>query len=255
MAETLPLLQQIHDQFDVYARYPYADHSMITKVDIQSGPNGYRLTTYPGGAGYGFDGLALDVEVPDGIFSQADPVRVEASRDHGKDLMVLNVESSSENEDGPMSITGTVGSFPAREGLVLPGDKGFDLFTDLHSRLRAFKEPLQDALKVAGINMVPTALGYNESTGFWSYDHERKIATHRRSSVYEVSSEHASAKVVLDGTVEFNGPVKTDSKSMADQLMVYRSGAAEALNQPTNISMEGLLAFSGLHSQLRKLYA
>lgn len=249
MSESSPILMQIHDEFDTYERYPYTDHSLISNIRMASHPNGYRITTYPGGSGYGFDGFAIDVSAQAGIFSDIAPNRVETSRDYGG-IMVFQVGDVHEDEDGITILDGTLDTPAAREGLVLPGDQGFELFTQLHHQLRNLKDPLKDSFEVAGVAINPTAFNFSESTGTSGPNKEGTARVHYRTSVYDAGDANNRARVTLDATQE------TEFTAKPSDLVVYRSGILEEeeSQQPTELSMEALLAFSGLHGAISKLY-
>lgn len=248
MSEVSPVLQQIHDQFDVFDRYPYTDHSVISNIAIIDRPDGYRVTTYPGGSGYGYDGLAIDVNAPDGMLGGGSPSRVETSRDSGG-LMTLSISEDIQERNGRLEVRGTLGALAAREGLTLPGDKGFELFSTLHDQLQGLRAPLQDAIEVAGHDVTPISFDFKESTGSTSYDHDAKKATHHRSTSYTVMSEDAPLRLKLDATTQ------TELREKPSGIVVYKAGLLEYKGEETALSFDALLAFSGLHSTIRKLYA
>jgi hypothetical protein len=247
MSEAAPLLMQIHDQFDVFDRYPYTDHSMISNIKISTRPQGYRVTTYPGGTGYGFDGLAIDLDTSEGMFSGDTPVRVETGRDYGP-LMVLRVENVDETEDGALVTSGTIDIPVKREGLSLPGDPGFELFTELHDRIKTLKSPLREAIEVTGIKLDPTSFGFRESTGSTSFDHEQKKVTHHRTTAYDVAEDSMSVRIQLDATI------RTNLGEEPSSVTAYRSGSLKQDGARFDLSMDALLTFSGLHSTVSKLY-
>lgn len=245
MSEVAPILKQIHDEHDVYPRYGYTDHTKITKIEIASHPNGngYRITTYPGGSGFGFDGFAIDLSTQTGIFSDEIPSRVETSRDYGG-LMVMSVD-----EVAGGAISGGVISMPAaREGLLLPGDRGFELLTELHNQIRSLKEPIRDAIEVAGVTINPTEFNYSEYTGTSGPNQEKTARVHYRSSTYDVKDGNTHVQVELDATIE------TPFNEEPNPLVTYRSGLLTQEGRSHELSMDALVAFSGLHRAMGKLY-
>jgi hypothetical protein len=248
MSEAAPLLQQVHDQFDTYDRYPYTDHSVISNIAITDRSMGYRVTTYPGGCGYGFDGFAIDLRTPNGMLSGDTPIRVETSRDYGG-LMVLHVEEQAQDRDGLVTAHGTIDKPVACEGLTLPGDPGFELFAALHDQIQNLQTPLQDVVEVAGVNMYPISFDFKESTGSFSYDRDTKKVTHQRSTSYIVRDKDTSIEVNLDATVQ------TEVREEPNDIVVYRSGAIKHEGKEVMLDFDALLAFAGLHSTIRQLYA
>lgn len=250
MSESAPLLQQIHDGFDVYERYPYTDHSTITKIGITSADDTYRITTYPGGIGYGYDGLAIDVKARGGIFGEDEqPARVETSRDYGGLLIFDTQDVPEQNDDGLVIVGGTLSTPAKREGLLLPGDDGFELFTDLHRKLKALKAPLTEALQSSGIFLEPQLLQYHESTGNRSWNHDTELFVHHRSSKIEVTSDKDSFEFSLDGT-EMNNLSENPASDMR-----YRAGVLEYQDgYRKDLATESLAAFSGLHKAMATLY-
>ena len=78
-----PVLQRIYDTFYTYDKYPLTDHSSLSAVLISNTEDGYRVITNPQGPGSAFDGLALEVSAPDGLFGESPPTAVKSSRDEG----------------------------------------------------------------------------------------------------------------------------------------------------------------------------
>lgn len=248
MSETVPLLQEIHDQFDTFDQYGYTDHSMISNIAIAHSPDGYRVTTYPGGCGYRFDGLAIDLTVPNGMFGGGAPTRVETSRDYGP-LMVINVGGQTHHENGAVEIRGTLTSPAAREGLALPGDPGFELFAELHNRMQGLRAPLRNAVVAAGVAIEPMSFDFKESAGSCSYDHDAQIATHHRKATYLVQGRGPEVQVKLDATVQ------TPLREKPGSIVVYNAGSLTYEHREAPLSGDALLAFTGLHAAIRSLYA
>lgn len=257
MTENTPTLQRIHDRFDTYERYPYTDHSMISKINIgATNPDRYTVTTYPGGCGSAYDGLVLDIEAAGGIFTDDAPARVQTSRDMGG-LMVLSVEDATEDEE-TLELYGTVTNPPKIEGLVLPGDDGFELFAELQTKLAALQEPVESTISTLGINMRAQGLTYSETGGSTSFDHERKVTTHWRGLAMTVANADQTISVKLDGTSQEPFSGRTIGSIEPPSLMVFRSGVAELTTSKSTerleIGLESLVAFAGLHSQISELY-
>lgn len=244
------ILKKIHDTYDVYDRYPYTDHSMISSVNISSHPAGYVVTTYPGGLGTAFDGLRINVRARDGIFGSQLPHRVETSRDGG--LMTISVENIS--NDGIMS--GMIQGDPVkREGLALPDDPGFELFEELHEQLSNIKPEVAAVAGMCGLSQDPTIFNYRVSGGSVSFDHQRGVATHSRFDTYQIGSNQANSRpvsVILDATVQ------TAINKRPSQEVVYRKGRVHQGADGRGVRLaepEELIAFAGLNASIRKLYS
>jgi hypothetical protein len=248
MSEAVPLLQRIHDQFDVFEREPNTDHSVIRKIAITDRPGDYRVTTYPGGQGYGLDGFAIDVSTTNGMLGGGAPVKIEASRDYGP-LLAWNVEEQVQLENDSVINSGTLGKLPAREALILPGDSGFELFAELHDQVQGLRAPLFDALTVADIPINPTSFDFKELTGTHTLNSTKDRVIHGHTTTYVVRDKSLSIQVNLDASRE------TKLSQMPSDVVVYHSGIVEYGGREAALSSHALLAFTGLHSAIRQLYA
>jgi hypothetical protein len=250
----MPILMNIHDQFDTYDRYPYTDHSEISRIAIASAMDGYRVTSYPGGIGNAYDGLVIDVKVPGGIFSDSEPVRAETSRDSGG-LMVFTI-GEEQRDDDLIHATGTLTTPPKREGLLLPGDDGFGLISVMHEQIRALKEPVEQTVETLGIGVNATEFDIRQTGGSARYDHVNKVATFTRGSAMVVRSVEAEIGLDLDGTTQ--EPLGESISMSGDHLMVYKAGKADITEgthrESFNLELDSLVAFAGLHSRIQQLY-
>lgn len=246
MTENSPTLMDIHDRFDIYPRYPHTDHSLISNIAIESLGDTYRITTYPGGTGTMFDGFVIDMNTPNGIFEAATPDSVQTSRNQGG--MLIFTAQDSIYEDGVITTTGTLSTPAAREGLILPGDDGFELFESLHEQVGSLKQPLQETLAVAGAEIEPVIFEYRANSGSSSYNHSAGTVRYKRLNSYRVGNGQQAVTVELDATVEVPMGERPDSQ------LFFQSGTMEQGAELSALSMEALLAFTGLQQTLQTLY-
>jgi hypothetical protein len=248
MLNNSSILKQLHDRFDVYDRYPHTDHSVISGIAIKSKPNGYRITTYPGGIGTAYDGFAIDVHANGQMFEDITPTRAETSRDRGG-LMELRIENSSVDDRGYIALHGTVGTPAAREGLILPEDEEFSLIEEMHDQIKKIREPLHRALGAAGMSMNPISFNMHEWGKSQHYDHKRNKTTRQSFTTYEVSDDSGVAVFGLDGTVN------TNIGEEPSPWVAYSRGIhANHVNEEAHLPVEALIAFSGVSNIIKRLY-
>ena len=260
MAEISPILMRIHDSFDTYDRYPHTDHSVISNIAIRSSANAYAVTTYPGGYGTAFDAFNLAVNVP--IFGSDEPSRVETGRDSGG-LMRLEIypEEVATNEAGAATLTGTLSEIPKIEGLVLPGDQGFELFPELHKKLQAIQPILEALLEpMCNVEIHPAMLSMRHKVGVSSFDLETRARTDHKSSIYEVTDLESGqvVRVELDATEhsERKGTANDDGRSPTQ--MKYTTGSVKTegtLVGEQPLDDETLLGFTALQHDIASLYS
>jgi hypothetical protein len=264
MSAQRPVIQQIRDRFDHFGD-TIGDRSTTSSIKITPRPDGYAVTSYPNGT-YGFEGFTLDVRVPQGMFNEAGPTRVELSRE--KDgLMRFSIQETAE-EQGMMAIRGAIEPAVARESLMLPGDPGFELFDQLHAELAARRTVVADAIGTLGVILEPTSFTYHsqvQSAG--RYDHQNRIATHERKATLEVSGMHAEAADHMHASIELDGsqtaPMPDDYRNVnwpPEYPMVFRAGtigvgwATGSLYVRRELGDESLMAFAALHANFATLY-
>jgi hypothetical protein len=262
MGSESPILQQIHDRFDTYERYPYTDHSVIINADITSSESGYSIKTYPGGIGYAFDGFVIDVQADGGLFGENGLSRVETSRDFGG-LMGTSVEDERITDEGLIAIQGTAVNLPKREGLLLPGDEGFEMFETLHREIQTIKPILAETIALVQTEIKPEIVVFKHKSGGDGPGPKgtktRKFYGETKIEVQDRSGNQLN--VALDSTnlVGYDDPRQALSLKEPEQV-VYRAGKAtlrygrSQTQQIRDLDILALTAFSGLHSQIQKLY-
>lgn len=144
MSERKPVLMSIHDRFDTFDRYPYTDHSVISRVKYSSREDGYTVKTYAGGLGNAYDGLVIDVQLESGK-----PVAAFLGRDWGG-LMKLNIDAEEvmDPDSGLTKLTGKVDRLPQGTRVVVTaGQEGFALIQQLHDGLSGVRSNLNVMLQ------------------------------------------------------------------------------------------------------------
>lgn len=256
MAENKPLLLEIHDQFDTFPRYPHTDHSKITKMDLTSTKDAYEVTTNPGGIGWAYDAFHIELDVP--VFSEQDPERVNTGRT-SEGLMYFAQTQEPEVAESGIAITkGTLSGVPRREGLVLSGDPGFELFIELHRRVRALAAEFKELAEVFAPGITPDCIGLKHKFGAVSTKGGVKIE--RKNSVFEFAqTDVISVKVELDATqrtkVERGNGWITGASS---PVMTYTGGTAEVAGEGRDtiisLGVDEVLAFTALQAKVSELY-
>jgi len=217
-----PILMRIQT-FDVYEQDPDVDYSMISGIKISDRPDGYRLTTYPGGNISACDGLAIDVKSPGGIFSNQSPDAATISRDLGELIS------------------------PATEGLVLPSDSSFKLIDELHRRIQAYKSPLCAAMSIAGVHIEPDSFTLQDTEE--TICHVKNRAKHSKVAVFGVSDSENDVVFNLDSTVY------TKKRKRSSNVVSYDAGTVELSNHGSyKMPADARLAFSALRNSIRNLY-
>jgi hypothetical protein len=264
MTKSRPLVQEIRDRFDHFDE-TIGDRSRTSSIKVASDQHGYSVTSYPAGT-YGYEGFTADVRAPQGVFGEHGPTRVEMSRE--KDgIMRFTFGDMTTDENGMTTANITLEPQAAREGLLLPGDAGFELFDQLHAELATRRAIVADALGTIGITVNPTVLKYtSQTTSAGHYDHENNIATHERGTLLEVGGMDASADdyvyvhVKLDGSLTAPMHKGQPVGYPPEDPMVFRAGTAEAdwkysyRHEHPPVGDEALLAFAGLHASFTALY-
>jgi hypothetical protein len=280
MSETAPLLQIIRDRFEPEEQKPeFADPAITSGIAIDSTPDSYKITVYPR-MEYGFEGFVINAQAPEGLFGEAAPTRVETGFDNaGVIRFAFTGEPtvSEPNSDGVSLVTqsAVVLPDPKREGLVLPGDEGFEMFEQLQARLAALKEPVAEAMGTLGIDIDPQTFHLYEPQKHgagYSYDNatnkRTKTTVTRKTRLRVGDTDGNTAHVDLDASLVYleedivSGRVQPEE----DPLMAYRSGTAwvrhanfqypdsRAETSLPLLDMDSLVAFSGLYATIRTLY-
>jgi hypothetical protein len=215
----------MRNHFDTFGTE--ADRREYTQcITINATPYKYTVTTYPDIQGC--EGFQTKVWVNGGLFSKERPQQVEFS----------------------------LSDQPEHYDFLLAGEEGFELAEDMHRQLAELKDPLTDAMAVAGVRLPhPESLQYQSDIGGGvSLFHDRQEVVLNRCSNYVITdgSGNGTATINLDSNLtqplsEYGTPFKRDP-------MVFRSGTVEFNDRLTLISDEGLMAFAGLHSTIQKLY-
>lgn len=258
----VPILQQIQDKFDVYEQVSDFAGSDIYRIGIDSSENGYEIVAYRGG----YDGLRLAIEAEGGIFGTAGPKRVETSKDYGEVLLVNFEEPSSSMVDG--SIKGTISKPAAREGLILPGDEGFELFTALHEKIQGIKFPIQLACDMVVPHLMEEPKTFaleDEDLGHWN--HGDGTWTHKKTSEYRIADERGEKIVVF---LHADALVEDEDQEMYEEFedrYIYTSGGArieegdsfdisifKPRNELARLFGGALSDFSYLHGKIEDLY-
>ena len=247
-------IKQIYDKFN---RHPvtdsYADYSRIGRIGIASNKNAYRIVAHPGRT---ILGLNIDITVPGGIFSKGAPTRVETSPNFGS-LVGMKVDESSQGANIGTK-RGELAQPPATEVLLLPGDEGFELFTQLHTQVSALEPIVGDTIATAGIVLDPTLLGVSdENSGTQMLDPLTGGTIHCRDLRYQVGNASGNTfRATLDGSVITPGGVQIGRKEHPNgSLPVFRSGTYRVDAQPDRpLNFDSLIAFSGLQCAIQELY-
>jgi len=249
------IVKEIYDRFD---RHPLtdtaADYSHIGYMDIRSARNGYRLIPHVGNSVLGMN---IDIAVPNGIFSTAAPTKVETSPNFGG-LGKIEVKDSSQVG----TTTGVIGSAPAVEGLLLPGDQGFDLFTDLHKQVSALKPIVAGAMKSLCYDIELQSFDLEETSGKRLYHRSTGETEWERNIYYQIAStDHVTFGLRLDGSVitsssdmHVDAPIPDGIKPGSQP--VFRAGEySRGAGARSTMPMESLVAFSGMQHAIEQLYA
>lgn len=220
---------QVHDRFDVFERYSYTDHSRISKIAVAASADAYDITTYPGGYGFGFDGLRVSADVP--IFGEAAPSRVETSRDSGELLINFNQGTPDAIDAAEMlriaRADGGINEVPKIETLTLPGDPGFDLFIELHAKLQKVHPVLLEALEPLCGRILPNTLKVRHKIGGTKYNHEERLMINERSSllgVGDLATGGTEIIVELDATNYRSFDDRSEGSVVTSADMEYTTG-------------------------------
>lgn len=265
MSKPAPVLQAIRDRFDHFGE-TIGNRARTSSIKIESNQRGYAVTTYPEGT-YGYEGFAADVHAPQGIFGERGPTRIEMSREEDG-IRRITFGEVTIDEDGRTLANVKIEPRAAQEGLILPGDPGFELFDLLHAELAARRTIVADALGMLGINVTPTSLRYtSQTTSGGYYDHDNRVATHERGTLIGVGGVDGAAHdgvyihVKLDGSL--TAPMPNDGSRVnfpPEDPMVFRGGEATAdwemsyRHERPPVGYEALIAFAGLHASFSALY-
>lgn len=265
MTQRRPVIQEIRDRFDHFDE-TIGNRARTSSIKITSNRRGYAVTSYPEGT-YGYEGFTVDVHAPQGVFGEQGPTRVEMARE-ADGVMRVTFGDVTTDEDGRTLANAKVEPRAAREGLILPGDPGFELFDQLHAELAARRTVVADTLGTLGINANPTGLKYtSQATSAGRYDHENKVATHERETLIEIDGINAAASdrvythIKLDGSLTAPMPRgHLSAEFPPEDPMVFRGGEAVAdwelsyRHERLQVGDEALLAFAGLHASFAELY-
>lgn len=143
MIDQDPILLQIHDQFDDFDRYPYTDHSVISRIRFSEQSGGFKVKTYAGGIGNAYDGLVIAVREQDGS-----PKVAYLGRDWGG-LMRISIESERlvDSVSGLTEMKGTIeGEVTSDWKVVTPDEPGFELFKKLSEQIAPIRQDLRNLL-------------------------------------------------------------------------------------------------------------
>ncbi|HEX3569141.1 MAG TPA: hypothetical protein VHT70_05735 [Candidatus Saccharimonadales bacterium] len=257
----IPPIQELRNRYDIPGPI-FGPRDITDGIAITSGPDGYKITAYPE-MEYGYEGFTVTAQAPEGIFGDELPTRVETGND--KNTGVIAIEAVEEPEVGADGLTTQsmrIGPTPpAREGLILPGDEGYDIIEQLHRGVSALAEPIAETVGTLGVVIEPHTLQFNEpvkNTGVRSFEPDE--VTLARRTVMEVRDRNGNyAKVDLDGSIsEPLLPTGHWPNFGRDPLMVYRAGEAEISIdgevERRPLDMDSLVAFAGLYATMRPLY-
>ena len=273
MTETIPLVQAIRDRFELEDQRPiFSDPAITSGIAIDSTADSYKIVVYPR-LEYGYEGFAFSAQVPEGIFGEAPPTRIETTFDNAGVMKfeAAGKEVVSEPDENGVSFVSQeirIGPPQNREGLILPGDPGFELFEQLQAELAALKAPVADAMATLGVSIDPQTLYLYEPQkhgASYSYDsnHNRQTTTLNRATRVSASSENCMIYTVdLDASVRYPEEALKAGliKKEEDPPMVYQSGTAyswrrgEGMVNLPKLGIESLAAFSGLYAVVRRLY-
>lgn len=265
MSEQKPLIQEIHDRFDHFGT-TIGNSACTSSIKIACNRQGYSVTAYPQNT-YGYEGFTMEITAPEGIFGDAAPTKVEMSREKDEGMRINFDEVIAEGR-GSLTAFVKVEPHAAREGLVLPGDPGFELFDQLHSELAARRSVVREAIGTLGIDAAPLWLQYTSQN--WSvghYDHDNKLATHERATLIEVDArddaiiDNVNIQIKLDGsrTVPMLGG-HTSAVFPPEYPMVFCTGKGEANWESTykvkhlEANDTALMSFAALHASFARLY-
>ena len=233
MKHEVPILQRIHDTFDVYRKSPHADHSAIATAEIATDRRGYTVTTYPEGWGF-FDGFVVRAEVEGGLLSGKNPTRVETSREMKKGS-----------------------SHIGQEGLVLPGDSGYSLFEELRDEAQELRSGFEDIIESVKPKFVAESTKYGYKPGSEHILFDRVILY--GSTVLEAKDRLDTVLTVeLDATQEIPKNPLDELVYKKPEEVIYRAGTAtvdsDGIKVTRVLEREKLDAFTTFHRKVEKLY-
>ena len=233
MKHEVPILQRIHDTFDVYKKSSHADHSVIATAEIATDQRGYSITTYPEGCGF-FDGFVIKAEVEGGMFSGKSPARVETFREMKK---------------GSHHV--------AQEELVLPGDSGYVLFEELRDKAEDLRSGFEDIIESVKPKFVAGSMKYSYKPGSEHILFDSVILY--GSTVLEAKDRLDTVlNVELDATQEIPKNPLDELVYKKPEEVIYRAGTATVDNDGIKVTRvlerEKLDAFATLHREVEKLY-
>jgi hypothetical protein len=261
MSAEAPILQKIHKSKATASWEPWysEEHgARISCIGINSNSEGYKITTYAGG--WGYDGYNISAKAKGGIFGTEGPSKIETGRDYSG-LMFLSFGEPQTTETGHLEVPATASTPSRQENLLLPGDKGFELFAELHRQAQGLRPVITDAVDLIQPGIQPYTLVY-EYKGDQSvrFDHDKQIASVTGSALIEVNDTSGSGvKVELDATQDypFEAPASLP-RFKANDDTVYRSGTAtvehEGEEEIRALDFYTLIAFSAVQNAIEKLY-
>ena len=238
----------IYDLFDRHSVIDsYADYSRIDGIRIDSAGDSYRIAA---NVGRSILGIHIDITVPGGIFSTEGPTRAETSPNFGG-MFRTDMNKPPDFGDEAAEGKGHTTRPAAHESLLLPGDPGFHLFEGLHAEVSSLKPLVAGAVATTGVKLDPAQLQLDGRWSIKAHDDATGGTQHWRSTTYEVTGDDGQVF-----SVELDGTVVTPKGVEPDPLPVFRAGHFSLDGWlPEQLSVDSLVAFSGLHLAVQKLYS
>lgn len=138
MSQNSHILQRVYEEADILDLGEDIAKTQVWGVDMRANSTGYELITSVAQRDRyrSYGALTIAVKADGGIFSNNSPHAVEISSNEKLGAMTLRVDSIEVGDDGGAKIRTTTEKPPKRERLLLPGDKGFAIFEELHEEVK-----------------------------------------------------------------------------------------------------------------------
>lgn len=198
----MAILKEIHDTFDIFPKCSYTDHSFIDRILIKKSPTtgNYVITTFPGGCGSAFDGLAIEMGSVGQLFGDHGPHYVNISRDLGETL-VLNLSSAVSDDNGGVKLEGTIPLEVLTQARYIGNeDPDFILFERLYTEIQHFRPTLQRLLTAYMPNTSEVAHFEFDFTDSLSYKSNHKTTDVGKDKVFIADEQEKGIYVELDAT-------------------------------------------------------
>ncbi len=251
------------DTPDLFFRYPYTDHSYISTIHIERGPDmHYQITVYAGGIGALFDALKIEFVGVDSLYGPESKQSLDAvvlSRST-QGTMTFKEEHEEPLQNGLVMHEGNITKRPYAGFLVKPGDVHHPLFQDLFAELKSFEPFLR---RIFGMHAVSydtfTHFSYKQTGGFVRFDtesHQAIIASGAEFSLLDRSGN--GVHVQLDATVQ--RPFSNPADISAPIRPWFHSGTARTVVGMEHISNSATLEprffsyYQEMQIKIEKLY-